>query len=275
MAEALALSVPEKNFFDPYLSGGKFDTTIDGDNKCFENRRPFVTLTYACSLDGMISLGPGLRTTLSGPETKAVTHFLRNNHDAILVGSGTAVVDNPSLNSRYNEQGVELKHPTPVIIDPNRRWNYQESKMAQLARSNNGKEPLIVRHRRRDHEQAAFEGEDNALTSHEAFAQPPTKKIDWAAILNKLSRHGIKTVMIEGGAGVINDLLARPHLVDSVIITIAPTYLGTGGVMATPPPKTESGVRVNAVDLTDTNSRQFGKDVVMCGRIQQHATDSR
>jgi 2,5-diamino-6-(ribosylamino)-4(3H)-pyrimidinone 5'-phosphate reductase len=269
MAENLAISVADKNYFNPYLSGGKYDETLDGDSKSYENRRPFVTLTYAQSLDGMISLGEGLRTTLSSPETKAVTHFLRNNHDAILVGSGTAVVDNPSLNSRYNEDGVAVKHPIPVIIDPNRRWNYEGSKIAQLARDGNGKEPLIVRHRRRDHEQPAFEGEETALTSHEAFAQPPTKKIDWASMLNKLSRHGIKTVMIEGGASVINDLLARPYLLDTVIITIAPTYLGAGGIVATPPPKTEGGVRVNAANLTANAWRQFGKDVVMCGKLQR------
>jgi 2,5-diamino-6-(ribosylamino)-4(3H)-pyrimidinone 5'-phosphate reductase len=269
MPENLSISVAEKMYFGPYLSGGQHDQTLDGDSKSYANRRPFVTLTYAQSLDGMISLGAGLRTTLSGPETKAVTHFLRNNHDAILVGSGTAVVDDPSLNSRYNEHGVAVKHPIPVIIDPNRRWNYGESKIARLARDGNGKEPIIVRHRRRDHEQPAFEGDDYALTSHEAFATPPTKKIDWAAILNKLSRRGIKTVMIEGGATVINDLLARPHLVDTVIITIAPTYLGSGGIVATPPPKTEGGIKVNAVNLTDNAWRQFGKDVVMCGKLKR------
>ena len=265
----MVIPLAEKNYFNPYLSGGIYDQTLDGDSRSYQNRRPFVTLTYAQSLDGMISLGQGLRTTLSGPETKAMTHFLRNNHDAILVGSGTAVTDDPSLNSRYDEYGVETKHPIPVIIDPRRTWNYQNSKIAQLAQSGNGKEPLIIRHRRREHEWPAFEGDDDALTSYEAFATPPTKKIDWAAILNKLSRHGIKTVMIEGGASVINNLLAQPHLVDTVIITIAPTYLGTGGIVASPPPKSENGVRVNAVNLTDNAWRQFGKDVVMCGKLKR------
>lgn len=269
MTEYLAISVAEKNFLCPYLSGGKFDKTLDGEDRSCENRRPFVTLTYAQSMDGMISLGEGLRTTLSGPETKAVTHFLRNSHDAILVGSGTAVVDNPSLNSRYEEYGVATIHPIPVVIDPKRRWSYEKSKIAQLAREGNGKEPMIVRHRRRDHEQPTFEGDDNALTSHEALVTPPTKKIDWTAILNKLSRHGIKTVMIEGGASVINDLLARPHLVDTVIITVAPIWLGTGGVAATPPPKTEGGVRTNAVDLVEPAWRQFGKDSVLCGKLKR------
>lgn len=266
--------IPEsqKAFFDKYLPGGELDTRKE---RSYENEIPFVTLTYAQSLDGMIALGQGHRTQLSGSESKAMTHYLRNNHDAILIGATTAVVDDPGLNSRYHAldatgQPQAPNHPIPVVIDPKRRWNYEESKIAQLAREGNGKEPLIVRHRRRDHEHPAFEGEDNVLTSWEASATPPTKKIDWAAILNQLGRRGIKSVMVEGGAGVINDLLARPWLVDSTIITIAPIWLGSDGIHASPPPKTlEDGTRTHAVDLIEQKWRTFGKDTVMCGKLKR------
>ncbi|KAI0393184.1 bacterial bifunctional deaminase-reductase [Xylariaceae sp. FL0594] len=62
--------------------------------------RPFVTLTFATSLDSMLALGPGIRTALSGPRSKAMTHYLRSRHDAICVGVGTAIADDPGLNCR-------------------------------------------------------------------------------------------------------------------------------------------------------------------------------
>lgn len=84
----------------------------------------FTTLTYAASLDSRISLGPGLRTTLSGPESKTMTHYLRSHHDAILVGAGTFVADNPGLNCQYppadTKNALECS-PLPVVLDPVRQ----------------------------------------------------------------------------------------------------------------------------------------------------------
>src|SRR4051812_7789929 len=85
--------------------------------------RPHVTLTFATSLDSQLSLAPGVRTTLSGPRSKAMTHYLRSKHDAILVGVGTAIADDPGLNCRlhgvggYGGQGLEGQ-PRPLILDP-------------------------------------------------------------------------------------------------------------------------------------------------------------
>jgi 2,5-diamino-6-(ribosylamino)-4(3H)-pyrimidinone 5'-phosphate reductase len=61
---------------------------------------PFVTLTFATSLDSMLAHGAGIRTALSGPRSKAMTHYLRSRHDAICVGVGTAIADDPGLNCR-------------------------------------------------------------------------------------------------------------------------------------------------------------------------------
>ena len=62
--------------------------------------RPVVTLSYAQSLDGCLTTQRGVRVTLSGPESKRMTHSLRAAHDAILVGIGTLLADDPSLTAR-------------------------------------------------------------------------------------------------------------------------------------------------------------------------------
>ncbi|EHK99335.1 putative 5-amino-6-(5-phosphoribosylamino)uracil reductase [Glarea lozoyensis 74030] len=92
---------------------------------------PFTTLTFATSLDSQLALSPGAPTALSGPESKAMTHYLRSRHDAILIGVGTAVADNPSLNCRiegvggYGGEGLEGQ-PRPIVLDPRARWEVND-----------------------------------------------------------------------------------------------------------------------------------------------------
>ena len=75
--------------------------------------RPFVTLAYAQSVDGSIARERGERYTLSGPDSLRLTHMLRSCHDAILVGVGTVLADDPELGVRM----IEGRAPQPVVVD--------------------------------------------------------------------------------------------------------------------------------------------------------------
>src|SRR5438105_4961079 len=77
--------------------------------------RPFVTLAYAQSVDGSISIARGQRSALSGPDSLRFTHALRAGHDGILVGVGTVLADDPELRVRL----VDGRDPQPVIVDSN------------------------------------------------------------------------------------------------------------------------------------------------------------
>jgi 2,5-diamino-6-(ribosylamino)-4(3H)-pyrimidinone 5'-phosphate reductase len=219
-----------------------------------------VTLTYAQSLDSSLALAPGVRTALSGQETKAMTHYLRSVHDAILVGAGTAVADDPGLNCRLEEAiGDPDRQPRPVVLDPNGRWDRQNSECLKQAKAGKGKEPWIL---------------DKKTVGDR---QPPgiwpelgdsATIIPWQTVFRELYERGIRSVMVEGGGVVINSLLSEQNiaLVDSVIITIAPTWLGQGGVVVSPPRSAETNATAK---LTETRWQQFGEDVVLCGRVQQ------
>ena len=74
---------------------------------------PFVTLSYAQSLDGSIAAKRGEALGLSGPESLRLTHRLRSMHDAILVGIGTVLSDNPRLTVRL----VNGQNPRPIVVD--------------------------------------------------------------------------------------------------------------------------------------------------------------
>lgn len=93
-------------------------------------------------------------------------------------------------------------------------------------------------------------------------------RIAWRSILEALRGQGLTSVMIEGGGGVINELL-RPEnqgLIDSVIVTIAPTWLGKGGVVVSPERDRSGGL--NVARLTDVKWHPLGEDVVLCGKFK-------
>jgi 2,5-diamino-6-(ribosylamino)-4(3H)-pyrimidinone 5'-phosphate reductase len=265
MDEVAEISEDDKAFICPYLPGdGTLPESADDDMY-----RPFVTLTYASSMDGMISLSPGVRTTLSGPETKSMTHYLRSKHDAILVGVGTAIADDPSLTCRY-PRGNASTAIQPLVLDPLLRWDVQNSKAMALAREGRAKVPWVLhsssayskRISNPDWKYVAIPDErPSELSDRDGGA-----RLQWLSILSTLKRNGINSVMIEGGATIITDLLEKPRLVDSVIVTIAPTWLGQGGVTVSPYPRVSGGIRVNAARLKHTAWRQFGEDAVVCGR---------
>ncbi|KAK6389744.1 hypothetical protein LTR65_006226 [Meristemomyces frigidus] len=288
MSEVRELSDAEKTFLEPYLppraaDGRKEAATHNVREQHGETAEtvqtdggglPFVTLTYASSLDSMISLAPGIRTTLSGPETKSMTHFLRMHHDAILIGVGTAIPDNPGLNSRYLGATLDSQ-PRPVVVDPKMRWDVDSSKLAQLAQEGQGKAPWLI-HTRHELGEEALRGwggrrvflPSEAAPTGQTSESAKCETIAWSTILKTLKRDGVDSVMVEGGATVISTLLSMPELVNTVIVTIAPTWLGQGGVTVSPAPKVQAGERVNAAKLQGTVWRQFGADAVLCGRLQ-------
>ncbi|CAK7268885.1 2,5-diamino-6-(ribosylamino)-4(3H)-pyrimidinone 5'-phosphate reductase [Sporothrix epigloea] len=255
--------------------------------------RPFVTLTFATSLDSSLALAPGVRTALSGPQSKAMTHYLRSRHDAILVGVGTAEADDPALNCRIaaaDTVGAELsdpssistRQPRPIIVDPHDRWLLtHNSRVLATQRCGLGLAPYIIT--------AVSEPDEtkrqllerhggkyitlNAISGSSDSGQKGAARFCWKDVLTCLARNGLGSIMIEGGGTVINTLLAPENspLVDSVIITIAPTWLGRGGVVVSPDRVYDNSNNATAAArLVDVKWQQIGDDAVLCGRLNCH-----
>ncbi|KAI1115350.1 dihydrofolate reductase-like domain-containing protein [Nemania sp. NC0429] len=259
---------------------------------------PFVTLTFATSLDSALALAPGIRTALSGPRSKAMTHYLRSRHDAICVGVGTAIADDPGLNSRLavgdgddddgdgdgdDESGrsrgggtVTTRQPRPIIIDSRLRWDFTaRSKVMRLAREGKGLAPYVVTlekeppsHKKRILEDAGGKFVILNTEGGRSGDEDGARRLDWRVILSAVRREGLRSIMIEGGAEVINSLLGEnnANLVDSVIVTIAPLWLGEGGVTVSPP-RTAGAADKPVARLSDATWIPLGDDVVLCGKI--------
>ncbi|KAF2488445.1 putative riboflavin biosynthesis protein Rib7 [Lophium mytilinum] len=233
-----------------------------------------LTLTFATSLDSSIALAPGTQTALSGGMTKGMTHYLRFKHDAIVVGVGTAVADDPGLNCRlrdaggYGGKGLRGQ-PRPIVLDPKCRWQFSaSSKVMDLAAQKKGKAPYIICTKEPPEDRRALlESLGGKFIILDPFSDDG--KLPWKQILHALRREGLNRIMVEGGRTIINDLLEPQNheLVDSIIVTIAPVWLGQGGVVVSPPQRSDdNGQPIAAVRVSDSKWEIFGKDVVLFGK---------
>jgi len=221
-----------------------------------DSTRPYVTLTFAQSIDAKIAGAGGKQLILSGEESMKMTHWMRTMHDGILIGIGTAVNDDPQLNVRHlpfptqNTHFQHYHHPRPLILDPNLRlsptcklitnaaqgvgvapWviSAPPPKIEGFFANENDGEKLQQWEARRDVLQAA--GVTVILVEPETIhpdLPPATSDLPLPAVLRTLREKGIRSVMVEGGARVIQSFLSSGHLLDALIVTTAPVFVGDG-----------------------------------------------
>ncbi len=179
-----------------------------------ESNRPFVTLSYAQSLDGCIAGRPGQQLVLSGHQSLVLTHKLRAAHDAILVGIGTVLADNPQLTVRL----VEGQIPQPVIVDSHLRLPLGVNLLG-----NHPLRPIIVTSEQADVGRQKILEEAGARVLR--LPSDAKGRVGLPLMLERLRELGIKSLMVEGGARIITSFLSE-RLVNHMILTVAPVFVG-------------------------------------------------
>jgi 3,4-dihydroxy 2-butanone 4-phosphate synthase/GTP cyclohydrolase II len=205
--------------------------------------RPFILLAYAQSLDASLATVAGEPLALSGPEALAYTHGLRAAHQAILVGIGTVLADDPQLTVRL----APGDHPQPIVLDSHLRFPLG----ARLWRHPTLRPWILTTPTAPEPRRRALEERGARVVRVSADARG---RVNLKTGLGLLRSLGIMRLMIEGGARVITAVLAG-GLVDRVSITIAARYVG--GLRAYDAPV--------ALTLTDVSQRVLGADVVIEG----------
>jgi 3,4-dihydroxy 2-butanone 4-phosphate synthase/GTP cyclohydrolase II len=212
--------------------------------------RPFVTLSWAQSIDGSIALAAGRGLALSGAESLALTHALRASHDAILVGIETVLADDPQLSVRH----WPGRSPAPVVLDSRLRT---PSGARVLSTAGLGRVVRI----------ACTAGADDARAStlSERGAQIlrlpawPNGWVDLEALMNGLGAAGVRRLMVEGGARVLTSFL-RAGLGDYAVVTVAPRFLGglaaVGALDGARPPR-----------FAAVTAHRLADDVVLAGPL--------
>jgi riboflavin-specific deaminase-like protein len=177
--------------------------------------RPLVTVHYAQTIDGRIASRTGDSRWVSGERSLRLAHELRAAHDAILVGIGTVLADDPKLTVRL----VPGDSPVRVVVDSHLRIPLDANVFADDARTIVATTPLASEERA-----AAIRARGADVLRVKADADG---RVDLRDLLARLRDDGIRSLLVEGGRGMITAVL-REHLVDRLTVCIAPKVIGEG-----------------------------------------------
>lgn len=174
-----------------------------------------MTVHYAQTLDGRIAARDGSSRWISGEDALRFAHRLRAEHDAVMVGVGTVIADDPRLTVRL----VDGPSPLRVVVDSALRIPLEAQLLAD------GAATLVATTARADRARLALvrsRGIEVLLVPADGAAH-----VDLRELLALLAARGVASVLIEGGPRLITAAL-REHLVDRLVVCIAPKILGTG-----------------------------------------------
>ena len=178
---------------------------------------PFVTLKFAQTLDGRIATASGSSQWISSEASLKLAHHLRSIHDAILVGIGTLLKDNPRLTVRLGRG----KSPVRVIVDSKLKIPL-DSKVIQEQHT----APTIIATTFRADEAKKGSLEKMGIEVMDV-SEDEQGRVDLEDLLIKMGKRGISSVLVEGGSRIITSMLSK-NLADKVIVAIAPKILGKG-----------------------------------------------
>lgn len=196
------------------LNGGHVMRIVEG--------RPRVTLKLAVSRDRMIAGPGGVPVAITGARANAATHMLRATSDAVLVGIGTALADDPRLTCRL--PGMADRSPVRIVLDTNLRL----SPDARMLDDHAAPVWLVAGARPPTDRRTALEGRGAIVLP---AGQGADGAIDPRAALSALAGQGITRVLVEGGARVAESLVAA-GLVDEAMILEGAIEIGASGVPA-------------------------------------------
>lgn len=178
-----------------------------------KKQRPFVHLKLAMSLDGRISIDNSVSTALSGEQARKRVQDLRHEYDAILVGSNTAVVDNPNLTDR---SGRSRRRPLFRIVLDNQLRTPPDSTLASTAAD----APTLIFTNSRDHGKI-----DALLAAGVNVIVSPSGGRDLDGVLAELRRRDIQSLLVEGGSEIAGSF-CDARLVDKITFIAAPIVIG-------------------------------------------------
>ena len=213
--------------------------------------RPYVLLKYAQTIDGRIATHTGDSKWISGEPERRASHALRAACDAVLVGIGTVIADDPQLSVRL----VPGASPLRVVLDTTLRVPAAAQILTDTA-------PTLIVTTERSRGDRRDELRGHGVGVQVVDTDPPWG-VDLTATLTLLREAGIRSLLVEGGAAVITSFL-RQRVADRVVVAVAPTILGAG----TEAVGDLSAARVaDGLRLAGRSVHLLGDDVVLAGDI--------
>ncbi len=236
---------------------------VRGFRTVLQESRPFVTIKCATSLDGKIATITGESKWITDEPARLMAHEERNQHDAILVGVGTVLADDPQLNIRLASKSKPLKK---IILDS----RLVTPSTARLFKSEGTVtiycDPDYSSERKKELESVG--AIIIPIASSKKFSQPGF--LDLQTVLEDLAKRGIQELLVEGGARVLGAFV-REKLFDRVVYFVAPKILGSSSQ------DVFEGVQIEhlseSIKIENLSARLVGKDILIEG-IRSCSPDS-
>ena len=217
---------------------------------------PFVIMKAGMSLDGRLSYQKSIPGKMTGPASLQKLHELRDQVDAILIGSGTQIADNPSLTTRLEQNG---KDPLRVVLDSKLSIDTD----AQILHLQSAAPTLIV---------CTSEAEKKKVdllraignVEVEIVAEDAQGYVAVKALLQLLGKRGVTSLLVEGGSAIHSSFLKSGE-VDRVMLFIAPLFAGSyGNPLLT---DLSVGKREEAIKLQNVQYLPCGDDLLVQGDL--------
>lgn len=227
--------------------------------------RPYVFAKFAASLDGRIATHTGESRWITGPEARARAHDLRQASDAIVVGVGTVLADDPALTARPESDfgGLAPRNPLRVVLDSAGRTPAE----AKIFQDTDAAPTLIATTERAPggfHEVCAAAGVETVVLPQDDAGRPRLP-----ALLGALAARDLNSLMVEGGARALGAFYDA-GLVDEVWAFLNPRVIGgpaPGAVGG------EGAARLaDAARLKDVEIERLGEDLLVRGAVRKEAS---
>lgn len=213
---------------------------------------PYVTVSYAQSIDGRTATKTGDSKYISGTATLKLAHTLRRTNDAILIGINTVLRDNPLLTCRYGGLPWTRKNPVRIVLDSRLRIpvdstivtsaNEISTIVFTVAADKTEKETMLI----------------ERGVAVERISADAQGRVSLTACLSALEQQGYRSIFVEGGSTVVSAFF-REKLVQKALIVTSPLLIGSGieGLG-------DLGVEhlADAIKPTKASGRRYGRDYV-------------
>ena len=218
---------------------------------------PWVIMKAGISIDGRIAAFPGQATMITGKQSLRKVHAIRNHVDAILIGIGTALADDPSLTTRLSGP-VSGRDPLRVVLDAELRL----PRSARLLQQDSAADTWIFCRPGVDKKRRSQLEESGAVVK--TVPVGPDGLLSLASVLTALGQFQVASLLVEGGSKVHGSFL-ESGLADQLLLFVAPTFIGDQGVpLATFSDKKK---KKDLRQLTITKTRRCGEDILIEARF--------
>jgi diaminohydroxyphosphoribosylaminopyrimidine deaminase/5-amino-6-(5-phosphoribosylamino)uracil reductase len=222
--------------------------------------RPYVILKAGMTLDGKVATAKGESRWITGPLARRDVHRLRSQVDAVLVGVGTVLKDNPTLTARLSDRPLKLalKQPMRVVLDSQLRT---PPKARVCATQDQARTVIATTSRASQSRRRPLE-----LAGLEVVSLPlKNTRVSLPSLMTMLGKRGVTSVLIEGGS-TVNASALREKLVNHVVLYLAPTLMGGQDAKAVIGDRSPKRL-AQALPLRHVTVRRIGEDVVVEGDL--------